>query len=45
MKYLDKFHPDNFYHIFNHAVGKENLLKNHDNYIFPFPGSITIYRR
>ena len=34
MKYLDKFHPDNFYHIFNHAVGKENLFKNHDNYIF-----------
>ncbi|KQR72302.1 hypothetical protein ASF92_03145 [Pedobacter sp. Leaf176] len=34
MKYLDKFHPDNFYHIFNHAVGKENLFNYHDNYIF-----------
>ena len=34
MKYFDKFHPDNFYHIFNHAVGKENLFKNHYNYIF-----------
>lgn len=34
MKYLDKFHPDNFYHIFNHAVGKENLFNNHENYIF-----------
>jgi len=34
MKYLDKFHPDNFYHIFNHAVGKGNLFNNHDNYVF-----------
>ncbi|WP_316739805.1 hypothetical protein [Pedobacter aquatilis] len=34
MKYLDKFHPDNFYHVFNHAVGKENLFIKHENYIF-----------
>lgn len=34
MKYLAKFHPDNFYHIFNHAVGKENLFHKHENYIF-----------
>ena len=34
MKYYDKFHPDNFYHIFNHAVGMENLFKSHENYIF-----------
>ncbi|GGI27083.1 hypothetical protein [Pedobacter mendelii] len=34
MKYVDKFHPDNFYHIFNHAVGNENLFNSHENYIF-----------
>lgn len=34
MKYLDKFHPDNFYHIYNHAVGDENLFRKHDNFIF-----------
>jgi putative transposase len=34
MKYFDKFHPDNFYHIYNHAVGNENLFKKHDNFIF-----------
>lgn len=34
MKYHEKFHPDNFYHIFNHAVGNENLFLGHDNYIF-----------
>lgn len=34
MKYHEKFHPDSFYHIFNHAVGKENLFLSNDNYIF-----------
>jgi putative transposase len=34
MKYFDKFHPDKYYHIFNHAVGKENLFHSHDNYLF-----------
>lgn len=34
MKYHAKFHPDNFYHVFNHAVGKENLFNRHENYLF-----------
>jgi len=34
MKYFDKFHPANFYHIYNHAVGDENLFRIHDNFIF-----------
>lgn len=34
MKYIDKFQPENFYHIYNHAVGSENLFKKHDNFIF-----------
>ena len=25
---------DNFYHIYNHAVGKENLFENEQNYLF-----------
>lgn len=34
MKYHEKFHTDNFYHIFNHAVGNENLFLSQDNFIF-----------
>ena len=34
MKYFDKFHPGNFYHIYNHAVGDENLFRKHNNFIF-----------
>ena len=34
MKYHAKFHPDNFYHIYNHAVGSDNLFKSHENYLF-----------
>ena len=26
--------PDNFYHIFNHANGNENLFRNHNNYVY-----------
>jgi hypothetical protein len=43
MKYHEKFHPDNFYHIFNHAVGNENLFLSHDNYIFSLADMINIY--
>ena len=32
MKYHDTFAPDTFYHIFNHAVGNENLFRNDDNF-------------
>jgi putative transposase len=34
MKYCDIFHPECFYHVFNHAVGSENLFKSHDNFMF-----------
>lgn len=34
MEYLDKFHPNCFYHIFNHAVGSDNLFKSPDNFAF-----------
>jgi putative transposase len=34
MKYLDRFHPNGFYHVFNHAVGKENLFRSHENFLF-----------
>jgi putative transposase len=34
MKYLDQFHPDCFYHVFNHAVGSDDLFKSHDNFLF-----------
>lgn len=32
MKYYDSFEADTFYHVFNHAVGSENLFRNHDNF-------------
>jgi REP element-mobilizing transposase RayT len=32
MKYQDPFEPETFYHIFNHAVGSENLFRTDDNY-------------
>jgi REP element-mobilizing transposase RayT len=31
MKYLDSFEPRKFYHVFNHAVGFENLYKDAEN--------------
>lgn len=34
MKYYAEFHPDNFYHIYNHAVGSDNLFRSHENYLF-----------
>ncbi|MFQ3598463.1 MAG: hypothetical protein SNJ55_04590 [Chloroherpetonaceae bacterium] len=32
MKYQDKFEPETFFHIFNHAVGNENLFRNDENF-------------
>ena len=34
MKYFDKFEEDTFFHVFNHAVGNENLFRNDDNYTY-----------
>lgn len=32
MKGLEKFEPETYYHILNHAIGDENLFRNDDNY-------------
>jgi REP element-mobilizing transposase RayT len=32
MKYQEHFEAETFYHIFNHAVGNENLFRNDDNF-------------
>jgi putative transposase len=32
MKGLDDFEPGGYYHVINHAVGKENLFKTEENY-------------
>ncbi|MFT7032124.1 MAG: putative transposase [Cyclobacteriaceae bacterium] len=32
MKGLEKFEPETYYHIINHAVGSENLFRTEDNY-------------
>ncbi len=32
MKGLEKFEPELYYHIVNHAVGNENLFRTDDNY-------------
>lgn len=32
MKGLEKFEPDSYYHIVNHAVGSENLFRTNDNF-------------
>ncbi|MBS1776255.1 MAG: transposase, partial [Bacteroidetes bacterium] len=32
MKYHDKFEPETFYHIYNHAVGNENLFRSNENF-------------
>lgn len=34
MSTREKFLPNTFYHIYNHAVGTENLFKSHENYLF-----------
>lgn len=34
MTHRIKFTPGSFYHIFNHAVGNDNLFKSHENYLF-----------
>ena len=30
----DKFEPQRFYHIYNHAVGDENLFRSKENYLY-----------
>jgi len=30
----DSFQPECFYHVYNHAVGNENLFRKRDNYIY-----------
>jgi len=32
MKYTEPLQSDQFYHIYNHAIGNENLFRNADNY-------------
>lgn len=32
MRGLDKFEPDSYYHVVNHAVGSENLFRTDENY-------------
>jgi len=32
MKGLQKFEPDTYYHVVNHAVGSENLFRSDENY-------------
>ncbi len=32
MKGLEKFEPDSYYHIVNHAVGDDNLFRSDENY-------------
>ena len=34
MKYFEKFHPNTFYHVFNHAVGFENLFRSRENFLY-----------
>lgn len=36
MKGLERFNLSTYYHIVNYAVGKENLFRNDDNYLFFF---------
>jgi REP element-mobilizing transposase RayT len=31
-KFLDNFQPDTYYHVYNHAIGHENLFRNTGNY-------------
>jgi REP element-mobilizing transposase RayT len=32
MKYLDTFEPDTFFHVYNRAVGMENLFRTEENF-------------
>lgn len=34
MKYQAEFEQETFFHIFNHAVGNENLFRNDDNFVY-----------
>ncbi|MNK30597.1 hypothetical protein D3C87_490170 [compost metagenome] len=34
MSTREAFQPEKFYHIYNHAVGSDNLFKSHENYLF-----------
>jgi REP element-mobilizing transposase RayT len=31
-KFSDNFQPDTYYHVYNHAIGHENLFRNEGNY-------------
>lgn len=42
MKYIDPFVPDQYYHLFNHAVGNELLFRCEGNYFF-FLNKFTHY--
>jgi len=33
-KYTIPLEPDKYYHIYNHAVSKDNLFKTDENYFF-----------
>ncbi|MCU0354886.1 MAG: hypothetical protein MUD08_14290 [Cytophagales bacterium] len=30
----ERFEPESYYHLYNHAVGSENLFRNRDNYFY-----------
>ena len=34
MSTREQFYPEKFYHIYNHAVGSDNLFRSHENYLF-----------
>lgn len=34
MNYQIPLEPNKYYHIFNHAVGTDNLFRTHDNYLY-----------
>jgi putative transposase len=34
MKYFDRFHPSNYYHVYNHAVGNEDLFRTPANFLY-----------
>ena len=35
--------PEGYYHVYNHAVGKENLFSKEDNYYFDMSYSLKKY--
>jgi putative transposase len=32
MKHTEPLYPNQYYHLYNHAVGRENFFNNDDNY-------------